>query len=121
MMSINDEATWKEMTFDDFNEKVIHPFTQMNEDDFVKAITELPWKQANFLLKKLWTVQDELSYEDSLVYFDLIQAILLIRLDSETGFPNLSEQKKGIRQLAHVNILLQPQLVDGVAEAISHG
>lgn len=117
--SLETKEQWKQLSIDDFDNNIVNPCCTLDASNIKRLFNHLSFEVCDLFLKKLWTIQDDFEYEDSMIYLEIIQALLIIRLESEGGFPSSRQRKNALRQLAHVNLILKPQLLEGIAETIN--
>ena len=110
---------WKQLSIKDLDDNITNPCCALAENDLKRIFELLSFDSWEFFLKKLWTVQDVVEYEESTIYLEIIQALLVIRLESDGGFETGSKRKNALRQLAYVNLIMQTSLLDGIAETIN--
>lgn len=121
---------WISMSYDDLTKDVVEPLNMIGHDARKTIINRLDFAQFDLLTRKLWDAQDiqpieesyndeekfEEPYERVLPIVILLEDILTIRMEVE---PLMKRKEDMAKQLTLLNVILQPHLLDGVAQKIN--
>lgn len=129
---------WIQMNHDFFIKHIVENLNMMRNNQLKTTINQLTFPQFEMITSKCWDEQDQQpnepgepgesgesdesdetfreAYDKTLPIVILLENILSIRIESEIEY---SRKEKIAKQLALINIILQPHLFDDVADKIN--
>lgn len=121
---------WIQMDHDDFIKNAVEPLNMMRNEQLKTVISQITYPQFELLASKCWEEQDKQpdestyddeeqfreAYDETLPIVILLENITSIRIEIE---PDYVRKQKMAKQLALLNIILQPHLFDNVAQKIN--
>lgn len=123
-------SEWINMSYDDFVKTVVEPLNMMGHDSRKRIINGIDYPQFEMLTSKCWDAQDiqptedtydneeefEEPYDRVLPILVLLEDVLSIRIEVE---PTMDRKNTMAKQLALLNVILQPHLFEDMADKIN--